>query len=83
MGIVENCKKKKNISFKQTSSLKSFEEKSSTKESVFADLVGARIEPVFIPENTRTLRNGKTFLTKPEIITKYYFKTFDHFSNPF
>ena len=27
--------------------------------------------------------NGKTFLTKPEIITKYYFKTFDHFSNPF
>jgi len=43
--------------------LKSFEEKSSTKESVSVDLVGARIEPVFIPENTRTLRNGKTFLT--------------------
>jgi hypothetical protein len=28
-------------------------------------------EPVFIPENTRTLRNGKTFLSKPEIATKY------------
>ncbi len=36
-----------------------------------------------LPENTRTLRNGKTFLSKPEIVTKYYLKTFDHFSKSF
>ena len=63
--------------------LKSLEEKSLTEKSVSVDLVGAQIEPVFIPENTRTLRNGKTFLSKPEIVTKYYLKTFDHFSKSF
>ena len=57
--------------------------KSLTEKSVSVDLVGAQIEPVFIPENTRTLRNGKTFLSKPEIVTKYYLKTFDHFSKSF
>jgi len=63
--------------------LKSLEEKSLTEKSVSVDLVGAQIEPVFIPENTRTLRNGKTFQTKPEIFTKYYLKTIDHFSKSF
>jgi len=63
--------------------LKRLEEKSLTEKSVSVDLVGAQIEPVFIPENTRTLRNGKTFLSKPEIVTKYYLKTFDHFSKSF
>ena len=63
--------------------LKNFEEKSLTEELVSVDLVGARIEPDFIPENTRTLRNCKTFQTKPEIVTKYYLKTFDHFSKSF
>ena len=51
--------------------------------SVSIELVDTRIEPVFIPENTRTLRNGKTFKTKPEIFTKYNLKTFDHFSKYF
>ena len=45
--------------------------------------VSMRIEPVFIPENKRTLRNGKSFQTKPEIFTKYYLKTFDHLSKSF
>ena len=63
--------------------LKSLEEKSLTEKSVSVDLVGAQIEPVFIPENTRTLRNGKTFLSKPEIVTKYNLKTSDHFSKSF
>ena len=64
------------------SSIQFIHKKSSTNESVSVDLVGARIESVFILENTRTLRNGKTFLAKPEIITKYY-STFDHFSKSF
>jgi len=38
---------------------------------------------VFIAENTRTLRNGKTFLAKPEFVTKFYLKTFDHSSKSF
>ncbi len=63
--------------------LKSLEEKSLNEKSVSVDLVGAQIEPVFISENTRTLRNGKIFLSKPEIVTKYYLKTFDHFSKSF
>jgi len=53
------------------------------RESVSVELVDTRIEPVFIPENTRTLRNGKTFQTKPEIFTEYYLKTFDHISKSF
>ena len=56
---------------------------SLTEESVSIELVDTRIEPVFITENTRTLRSGKTFQTKPEIFTKYYLKTFDHFSKSF
>ena len=63
--------------------LKSYEGKSLTEESVSVERVDTRIEPVFIPENTRTLRNGKTFQTKPEIFTQYYLKTFDFFSKSF
>jgi len=63
--------------------LKNNEEKSLTEESASVELVDTRIEPVFIPENTRTVRNGKTFQTNPEIFTKYYLKTFDHFSKSF
>ena len=63
--------------------LKSYEGKSLTEESVSVELVDTRIEPVFITENTRTLRSGKTFQTNPDIITKYYLKTFDHFSKSF
>ena len=48
--------------------VKSYEEKSLTEETVSSDLVFARKEPVFIPENTRTLRNGKTFLKKREFV---------------
>jgi len=39
--------------------------KNLTEKSVSVDFVGAQIEPVFIPENTSTLRNGKAFLSKP------------------
>ncbi len=63
--------------------VKSYEEKSLTEESVSVELVDTPIELVFIPENTRTLRNGKTFQKKSEIFTKYYLKTFDHFSKSF
>ena len=63
--------------------LKNLEEKSLTEKSVSVDLVVARKEPVFVPENTRTLRNGKKLLTKPGIVTKLYLKTFDHFSKSF
>ena len=63
--------------------VKSQEEKSLTEESVSVELVDTWIEPFFIPEDTRTLRNGKTFQARPEIFTKYYLKTFDHFSKFF
>ena len=41
--------------------LKSLEEKILTEKSVSVDLVGARIKPVFIPENTRHLEMAKHF----------------------
>jgi len=71
---------------KTTKNIKEIKEspcKKLTEESVSIKLVDTRIEPVFIPQNTRKLRNGKTFQTKPEILTKYYLKTFDHFSKSF
>ena len=63
--------------------VKSLEEKCLTQELVSIDLVDDQKESVLIPENTRTLRNGKKFLTKSEIVTKFYFKKFEHFSKFF
>jgi len=47
------------------------------------DLVDDKKEPVFIPENTRTQRNGNIFLAKHDIVSRFCFKTFDYFSNTF
>ncbi len=47
------------------------------------DLVKENNEPLFIPENTRTNRNGKTRVTKQESASKFFLKTFDYFLNSF
>jgi hypothetical protein len=41
------------------------------------DLIDDDKEPVFITKNTRKLRNGKTFLTKHDDVSKFCFKIFD------
>ncbi len=43
------------------------------------DLIDDNKESVFIPENTRTLRNGETFLTKHDVVSKFCLKTFDYY----
>ena len=63
--------------------VKSLEEKSLAEDLISIDSVDAQKEPIFIPVNKSTLRNGKTFLTKPEIFTKFYLKDQTTFQNPF
>ncbi len=51
--------------------VKNFLEKSLIEKP---DLVDDNKEIVFIPENTRTLRNCKTFVTKHDVVSKLFQK---------
>ena len=51
--------------------VKNFQEKSLIEKP---DLVDDNKESVFIPENTRTFRNGETFSTKHDVVSKFCLK---------